>query len=154
MYRLMCKDEDITHGQRFILNLMDSRQLAQFCRDFDLSFVYMFNVGVGKNIPPISTIYKLRHQVHPNSWFYKEGELLTTPEYKADTGETWDFLQSKGYRQLVSIVESVGDRVWARENNFDYTSLWLILTGRRKPSFPKIRSYKNHVIPSDWFYRE
>ena len=67
MYRLMCKEEDITHGQRFLLDLMDRRELAQFCRNHGLALVYLFNVGVGKNLPPAETIYRLRHVIHPNS---------------------------------------------------------------------------------------
>lgn len=154
MYRLMCKVEDITHGQRFLLNLMDRRELAQFCRDLDLSIVFLFNVGIGKNLPPAETIYKLRHIIHPNSWFFRESEALTLHEYSEDTGETWNYTESKGYKDLLAIVEQKGDRNFAREYGFDYTSLWLILTGRRKPSFSKIRSYKDHVTPADWFYKE
>lgn len=154
MYRLICKEEDITHGQRFLLDLMDRRELAQFCRDHGLTLVYLFNVGVGKNLPPAETIYKLRHVIHPNSWFFREGEPLALPEYSQDTGERWAYLESRGYRELLSIVGRQGDRNFARDYGFDYTTLWLILTGRRKPSFSRIRSYKDHVVPSDWFYQE
>lgn len=154
MYRLMCKEEDITHGQRFLLDLMDRRELAQFCREMDLPFVYAFNIAVGKNIPPVPFIYKLRSLVHPNSWFFRESEPLALPEYGQDTGETWEYMESKGYKKLLEIVEVKGDRSFAREYGFDYTSLWLILTGRRKPSFLKIRSYKDHVVPADWFFKE
>lgn len=154
MYRLMCKEEDITHGQRFLLGLMDKRELAQFCRDHDFSLVFLFNVGIGKNLPPAETIYKLRHVIHPNSWFYKEGESVALSEYSQDTGDTWKYMESKGYRKLLSIVENKGDRNFAREHGFDYTSLWLILTGKRKPSYLKICSYKDHITPSDWFFKE
>ena len=151
---MMCKEEDITHGQRYLLNLMDKRELAQFCRDHDFSLVYLFNVGIGKNLPPAETIYKLRHVIHPNNWFFREGEPVALSEYSQDTGDTWKYMESKGYKKILSIVEEKGDRNFAREHGFDYTSLWLILTGRRKPSFLKIRSYKDHVIPSDWFFKE
>ena len=150
----MCKEEDITHGQRFLLGLMDKRELAQFCRDHDFSLVFLFNVGIGKNLPPAETIYKLRHVIHPNSWFYKEGESVVLSEYSQDTGDTWKYMESKGYRKLLSIVENKGDRNFAREHGFDYTSLWLILTGKRKPSYLKICSYKDHITPSDWFFKE
>ena len=150
----MCKEEDITHGQRFLLGLMDKRELAQFCRDHDFSLVFLFNVGIGKNLPPAETIYKLRHVIHPNSWFYKEGESVVLSEYSQDTGDTWKYMESKGYRKLLDIVEVKGDRNFAREYGFDYTSLWLILTGKRKPSYLKICSYKDHITPSDWFFKE
>ena len=150
----MCKEEDITHGQRFLLGLMDKRELAQFCRDHDFSLVFLFNVGIGKNLPPAETIYKLRHVIHPNSWFYKEGESVALSEYSQDTGDTWKYMESKGYRKLLDIVEVKGDRNFAREHGFDYTSLWLILTGKRKPSYLKICSYKDHITPSDWFFKE
>lgn len=154
MYRLMCSPEDITHGQRFILTMMDKRELAQLCRDKDFVLAYMFNVGIGKHLPPIPVIYKLKDIIHPNSWFYRESETLETPEYREDTGETWEYQKSKGYKKLASLVEPVGVRSWAKEHNIDHSSLWMILSGKRKPSFLKIRSLAPIVTPSDWFYIE
>lgn len=154
MYRLMCPETAITHGQRFLLNLLDKRQFASFCRENNLKFEYIFNVAVGKKIPPVPVIYALRHIIHPNSWFYLESENLPLPEYTSDTGETWNYQTSKGFSALQNIVEDCGAREWAIQHSMDYTTLWLILTGRRTPSFPKIKFFRPYIEPSDWFYRK
>ena len=41
---------------------------------------------------------------------------------------------------------------WSIENGFAYVSMWIIASGRRSPSYVKIRQLKDYIYPADWFF--
>ena len=66
-------------------------------------------------------------------------------------GDQWDYTQSIGFRKFQKIENL---KSWSIENGFSYVSMWIIATGRRNPSYAKIKQLKNFVYPSDWFFNE
>lgn len=160
MFKLVCDEKDITYGQRYLLNLLEERKFSAFCRDNSLKFEYTYTIAIGGNLPQLPLIYKLRNIIHPVLWFYTEQE--DKPEerlYKdyhpentiTNDGEQWDYTQSIGFRKFQKIENL---KSWSIENGFSYVSMWIIATGRRNPSYAKIKQLKNFVYPSDWFFNE
>ncbi len=151
MYRLLCKEEDITRGQRFLMDVIDRRELAQLCRETGLSFNYTYQIGIGGQAPPVPLIYTLRRYVHPVLWFYTEQER--EPElrsYKNLTKE-WEFRETIGFRELSSRSSL---RKWCTDHHLQYTSLWFIASGKRPPSYYKIKLMRELIYPGDWLYTE
>lgn len=150
MFKFLCDEKDITYGQRFLLDLLKERKFAAFCRDNDLKFEYTYMVAIGGNLPPVSLIYKLRRIIHPVLWFYTEQEQRPEEkEYPEDGAGGWDYTQSLGFRQF-SRIENL--KSWSIENGFAYVSMWIIASGRRSPSYVKIRQLKDYIYPADWFF--
>lgn len=150
MYRLLCKEEEITRGQRKMLDIVDSRKMAALCRDYGLSFNFTYKIAIGGNIPPSRLIFTLRNLIHPALWFYTEQEKEPELRQYEPTADTWNYRESIAFRQLSEIADL---KNWCIEHhNPHYTSLWLIATGKREPSYQKIKELRDIIYPADWFY--
>lgn len=154
MYRLQCQEEEITRGQRILLDCLDHRQLREFCRKHDLSFVYMFRIAVGGIPVSTAAIYALRNEIAPVLWFYRENERLPPSRSYKDAGaKKWDFSKSIGYNKFVDTVKPDA-LTWCRKNGFaaEYRTYIMIHHGERAPSFSKMMQLKKIIYPADWFF--
>lgn len=153
MYRLLCKEEDITHGQRMLMDIIDKRKLMELCRQKGLSFSYTYQVGIGGKTPPSPMVYTLRDIVHPVLWYYKESESLPEiKEYPADTSDSWNYQDSIGFYNLQKEAETTSLKEWSLRHGFDYSTIWFIAAGKRPPSYYKIKAFRDIIYPADWFY--
>lgn len=154
MYKLLCNEDEITYGQRKILDLVDARKIAKFCEERGLNFVYTYKVAIGRYFPPPKLIFALRNLINPVLWFYKENEELPPiKEYPQDNNtEDWDYTKSIGFKSFTQFFETQSIKKWSIQKGFDYCSMLLILSGKRAPSFVRIRAFKDFIPPSDWFF--
>lgn len=153
MYRLICKEEDVTHGQRMLLNKIDKRKFMEFCRDTNLNFNYTYKIGIGGITPPSTTVYILRNIIHPVLWYYKESETIPQlKKYKNTTKEVWDYEKSLGFYILKKEAKKTTLKNWALSNGFSHSAMWFIVSGKRSPSYAKIKELRDIIYPADWFY--
>jgi len=151
MYSLKTKKKDITYGQRKLLDLLDHRKLMAFSREHNLSFVYVFNIAIGKNFPPPVMIFNLRSIIPPETWFFKESDPLPPGHiYSIKSAyKDWDYTKSIAYKAFQKTENLKG---FCRDNDLQYTSLTLVHRGKRAPSFQKIKLLMNVFYPADWFF--
>jgi hypothetical protein len=145
--------ETITHGQRYLLSLLDSRSFFSFTESIGLSFTYMHKVAAGINKPPCQDIYIMRNIIHPALWFLEEHEAVPENSYKPTRKKEWDWRNSLGMRQLLELT--AGDvRAWALQNGLPYFSVWALTDKTHQPSYNKILMVKEHIDPASWFFYE
>lgn len=105
MHKMYCKEEDITHGQRYLLTLMETRELTSFWKDFkdEYSFEYFFYAAIGKfKTPSYRFIFELREKINPVLWFFRESENV--PETALKKGIVY-FTDSINFKKLKSLYE-------------------------------------------------
>lgn len=155
MYRLVSKEENITHGQRHLLDLLDKRKLMGFCRERNLEFTYTFQIAVGTKLPPLPTfVYRNRDIIGIDEWFYKESEPvpLARSYIPYDPDEKWDYTTSMAFITF-SKIENL--KQWCRDRSLisQYVSFTLITKKQIALSYNKIMALREYFRPSDWFYR-
>jgi hypothetical protein len=143
--------DTISHGQRYLLNLVDTRKLLQFVTEHNLPHIYMFNVACGRVMIPCDVIFTLRHIISPNQWFYDETEVLPTPilfKKKRRPQEQYDPDKSAA---LTRLREERNIRRWSLEHDLPYISVYNIISGKYKPTYPKIRQMREIISVDLWF---
>lgn len=141
--------DTISHGQRYLLDLIDKRKLLQFVNEYDLPHVYLFNVATGRVMVPCDVIFTLRNIIAPNQWFYDETEALPPSiPFKGKSGQLYNPDESIA---LTRLREESNIRRWSTEHDLPYISIYNIISGKYKPTYPKIRQMRD-IIPVDlWF---
>lgn len=151
MYRLLCDEKDISYGQRYLLDLVDKRSLAKFCRDNNFDFLQCFRIAVGKVNPPVIFISQLTKFIHPVLWFYTESEPKPIMKEYKKIRQPWDFKKSIICKKIAKIDNL---KAWSDSHGITQTSFFLLAKGKRKPSFLKIKELREIFNPSDWFFSE
>jgi hypothetical protein len=148
------RSETITHGQRYLLDLLDNRTFLAFTEKYRLSFTYMHKVAAGIHTPPCDTIYTLRTLIHPDCWFYEEHEALPQGAgYKPTRKKEWNGQDSLGMKLFLELTAG-GIRPWAEENGLPYFTVWSITDKNRQVSYNKIAMLKDYIDPASWFFYE
>jgi hypothetical protein len=151
MYLLHTDENEITHGQRFLLNLLEKRKFASFTEKFGVSFTYLYKVAIGVHKPPCEFIYRVRGTVNPGAWFFFETEPLPAVSYKPAASGTWTWDVSLGMKALREAAKD-GISAWCGEQELPYYPVYALYQARNPPSFSKIMLLKQHIDPASWFY--
>ncbi len=154
MHRLYCKEEEITYGQKYLLDICDKRQLSQFwqqnCME-SFNFTYIFNIATGKQRSvSLAFINMLSKYVNPADWFYTVSETRPEP-LPEGTKLTDDIRKSKNVQKIKELYEKGELFNFCKEKEINYKALMHVLNGRNLISYPKIKEMKELFAPLDWF---
>ena len=158
VYRWLKKmaDKKISYGQKFLLNLMDLRELARFHQVHlsDFSFAYVYNVAVGKfDFPSVKFIHAIMNIIPPDRWFFYVGEDFDYMTAE-DADYVQDYRQSANYRTLQEIPKKHGSyRTWCQAHGFSYRSFMSIINGNRQLTPQRIFQLRSIFPPHGWFVR-
>ncbi|GHU84518.1 hypothetical protein FACS189473_2070 [Spirochaetia bacterium] len=146
--------ETITHGQRYLLDLLDRHVFFAFADKMGLSRSYMHKVAAGKFKPPCRHIYTMRNVIYPALWFIEEHEPVPENPYKPTRKREWDWKTSQGMRRLQDLTADSGVRAWALKNGLDYYPVWMESDQSHELSYNKIIMLEDHIDPASWFFYE
>lgn len=162
MYRLFCAEDELSYGQRFLLDLIDSRSLVKWCKEHtdlvpnistDYFFTYSFKIATGRfPVVSIKFIYNLRSVINPADWFHtvKEPRPEAIPEKNMFFGDEYDYKSSVNFAILKSLPVL---KSWCMENGINYMNAWYILCKDRCVSYARILEMKHILKPENWFIR-
>ena len=162
MHKVITPENEITHGQKFLLDLMEQRKLAEFARSSDINrsmieprylFSCLFHIGVGQvKYPTLKLIYLLRRHINPAAWFYVLNEEL--PEFKVKLNSPEDnFCIEKtiNWQKLSKMYQEKKLFNWCKEKNINYVPFSHLFNGHYGLSTLKIKQLKNYFDPAGWF---
>lgn len=160
MHKLYVPESELTYGQKYILDLMEKKQLAAWCRDLDnlsskyenYAFSYLFHIGVGQiKMPPADIIFKLRHLIFPSYWFYTTSE--SKPEQKSLTKmeEEFDIEKSVNFKILKDMYEEKKLYNWCSEHNLNYVPFSHVFNSHYGLSVNKMKKLREYFPPENWF---
>jgi len=140
----------LSYGQRRLIDLVDKRIFAEFCREREITLSYTYRVATGKFNPQNTLIWALRDFIHPAQWFYNEGEEYNEIAFKPRKVKEWEYdktIAMMDFRKKTT--EEI--REIAKINDIPYLSLYNVYHGRYAPSFKIILQLKKTYNPELWF---
>lgn len=140
----------LSYGQRRLIELVDKRIFAEFCRAKGITLSYTYRIATGKFNPQNTLIWYLRDFIHPAQWFYNEGEEYNEIPFKPKKIKVWD------YDKTIAMIDfrkktTVEIREIANKHDIPYLSLYNVYHGRYAPSFKIIFQLKKTYNPELWF---
>lgn len=155
MYRLQVNDiSDLSYGQKYLLDLIDERKLADFCRKYvPERFSFAFNLAVGQvKFPPAHLIYTLRNIIYPGDWFFHLNEKKPEKRSLNDTdSDVYDIRKTVNYNKIIKLHESKELFSFARQNGLNYSSFTHLINGLREFTPVFMFRLRNIFEPEDWF---
>lgn len=144
----MAEKEDkgiVSHARRFLLDLLNGRQLNSWCEERNLPHTTVYNLASEDMPPTYSAICKLLPYIEPAKWFYPENieipyKMKKLPELKSD--EVCAFVRKHRY-DYKEIAEKYGIS--------ESTALNLFINHRTKPSVMLISKACRDVNPEEFF---
>lgn len=154
MYRLKVDDiSDLSYGQKYLLDLIDQKKLAEFCREnIPEKFTFAFSLAVGKiKFPPAHFIYKLRNIIYPGDWFYHLDQPRPERKTLNDIDGPYDITKTINYNKILKIYTSKELFAFTQQNNLNYSSFTHLINGLREFSPAFMNRLRNLFAPEDWF---
>jgi len=145
--------ENISWGQKYLLDLIQKRALAAFVRselEPNYHFTYLFHISINQiKIPPIKLINMLRHVISPGDWFYPASG--PRPYKRHLEKKDFDIKDSINYTRLYSMFSSRILYAWCKKNNLDYNIFNHVFNGHWALSPKKIKKLEPWFDPALWF---
>lgn len=158
MHKLYVEPNELSYGQKFLLELIDKRALSNFTRtelNSSIHFTYLFHLGTGNlRFAGRQDIYKMRHVVFPDNWFYKLKEPKPKEIQLPEPVEPYDVQKTVNFIKLKEMYDNHELYTFAKENNFSYITFNHIINGRYGVSSAVINKFKSHFEPYLWFVTE
>lgn len=158
MHKIYVPESEITYGQKYLLDLMDKKQLAAWCRDnliAKYTFSYLFHIGTGMvKMPPADLIYKLRHLIYPADWFYTVSEPRPAVRPLEKRTEDFEVEKSKNFIKLRKMYDEKKLYSWCFENHLNYVPFSHVFNKHYALSVNKMRKLREFFPPEDWFIYE
>ncbi|MDR1893808.1 MAG: hypothetical protein LBQ61_03835 [Spirochaetales bacterium] len=148
------KLEGVSHGRRYLLDLMEQRKLKSYADDTGLSFNYLYKIAAGIHKPPCAWIYLLRKDIYPGLWFTEEGNEEPERLYRIQEsdGPEWPLARCVNLRKLQAIADGDNLHRWSKQQGLSYDSTYQLLKLRFPPGFKKITLLKKWFDPAGWFF--
>lgn len=154
MYRLKVEDiSELSYGQKYLLDLIDQRKLAEFCRNYvPERFSFAFNLAIGKvKFPPANFIYKLRNIIYPGDWFVHINEEKPERKPLNDIEGLYDIKKSINYNKILKMHLSKSLYDFTQQNGLNYSTFTHLINGLREFSPTFMYRLHNILPPEDWF---
>ena len=154
MHKLYVTEDQITYGQKYLLDLLNNRKLSEFWNkelSQKFTFPYVFNYAIGKQTPPsLVFINAMNKYVNPAEWFYTVKE--EKPVAKNENQEyTDDIRKSVNFVKLYKMYQDKTLWDFCKKNNLGYAGLYHSINQRSLITNKMILKLKEFFIPLDWF---
>lgn len=155
MHKLYVEENELSYGQKFLLDLIDRRKLSEFTRselNSSIHFTYLFHLGTGQlKFAGTQDVYKMRHIVFPDNWFYKLSETKPAEIKLSAPTEPYDVKKTVNFQKLQKMYDNKELYKFAKDHDFNYITFNHIIKGRYGVSSAVINKFKSYFKPYLWF---
>lgn len=135
----------ITYAQKFLLDLVEKRELRSWCLENNLDHPAVYRIAVGERVPSYKIICSMVHLIPPAHWVYFSDEEIpyevkTVPQWDASVNPTFILKHKRDYKYLAEryeIQSSIAQNIFVHY--------------RTKMSIEHMRMFANEADPLEFF---
>lgn len=96
----------MTYAQKFLLELVEKRELRSWCQANGFSHLGVYRIAVGERVPSYKMICSMVHVIAPALWIYYSDEEIpyevkTVPQWDSSVNPTFIVKHRRDYMELV-----------------------------------------------------
>lgn len=139
------EEDKVTYARRFLLDLLEKRQLRAWCQESGALHVAMFKIAKGLMLPTYAVMCRLLPFVPPAHWVYFIDEKIpyetrVLPEWRPEDISSFVRIHKHDWKEIsrkYGISESLANNIF--------------VSHRTRPTYFLIRNAKNDVNPEKFF---